>query len=204
MAIYRIDSNNKVAKGSPGRILLSRIESSGLFSSGKELVPKEIPHADGKSELIEEVVRVEKEKGQSARPIGIYFEGARTNGHGIVAPTDEFVIDLMIANMRYKMPISTVRIKYNLDSVVCPASSTRKGIFFIIGCMMNLYNSAELKISRLPESATTLRSSLLPAIEASFTSDQSAYVAKKLSFADYSKFIDYVELTKDGDYAKDK
>lgn len=154
--------------------------------------------------MIEEAVRVEKEKGETSQPIGIYFEGARTNSHGVIAPTDEFITDLMIANMRYKMPISTVRIKYNLNSVVCPATSTGKGVIFILGCMMNLFNTAEVKVIRLSESATTLRSSLLPAMEQAFTSDKSGYLAKKLSHSDYSKFIDYVDLTKNGDYAKDK
>lgn len=204
MEMFRVDLNKGLRNGSPGRILLSLCKSSLLFQSPKERVPKQNVHEQNKSETIEETVGSDKEKGIVPRPKGIWFEGARTNGHGILSPTDEFSIDLFIASMRHKMPIHTVKIHYNLDTVVLPNSSTNSGILHIVGCMMNLRNTATIVINRLPESGTTLRSSLLPAIEASFTRDQISYVAKRLNYNDYSQFIDYADFTKDGDYAKDK
>lgn len=204
MEMFRMDLNKVLKAESYGRTLLSPCKSSLLFQSPKDRIPKGTLHEVYKVETIEEVLGADKEKGRTPRPKGIWFEGARTNGHGILAPTSEFAADLFIASMRHKIPIHTVKVLYNLDTVMLPNSSTSSGVFHILGCMMNLRNTAKVVINRLPESATTLRTSLMPAIETAFTQDQKSYMAKKLSYKSYSEFIDYADYTKTGDYAKDK
>lgn len=174
-----------------------------LFEDSKDRVPREITHEVGAAETIEETVGVDAEKS-SKTVKGIYFEGAKTNNHGILAPTEEFQTDLMIAFMRHRMPIYTAKIHYSKSAYYHAASSTASGILHILQSMMNLSNSAHLKISQLPESATTLRTSLLPAIEQSFTADGSSYLAKKLTAKDFSEFLNYLKATKGGDYTKDK
>ena len=173
-----------------------------LFRSHR--VHKEIAHQVGVAETIEETVGSDNDKSGSKPVKAIFFEGARTNNHGIIPPTEEFLTDLMIAYMRHKMPIYAVKISYSKSVYYHASSSSASGVIHILRSMMNLSNSAHVKAVILPETATTLRSSLLPAIEQAYTSDGLSYVAKKLSSKDYAAFLDYLTLTKKGDYAKDK
>jgi hypothetical protein len=204
VSFYRVDFNKVLKSGMPGRILLTECRDSLLFESPKDRVPKEISHIPEITETIEETVGSELENPSKKKIKAIYFEGARTNNHGILAPTDEFLTDLMIAYMRHRVPIYTVRIHYSKSANYHAASSTASGLSHILFSMLNLTNSAHVKIAALPESATTLRSSLLPAIEQSFTADGSAYLAKRLTAKEYGDFLDYLKATSVDDYAKNK
>lgn len=204
VTLYRVDTNKLVKSSTPGRTLLSKCKDLLLFEAPKDLVPREIPHEIGAAEFIEETVSMDVEKGSNKKIKGIYFEGARTNNHGILAPTEEFLTDLIIAHMRHRMPIYTTKIHYSKTCFYSAASSTASGLSHILKSMMNLSNSAHLKIAALPESATTLRSSLLPAIDSSFSADGSSYLAKKLTAKDFSNFLDYLQMTRVDDYTKDK
>lgn len=196
-SLWRVDMNSKVRSGAPGRILVSRMSGLGIFSSLTSFLPNEIASESDKYLTIEQALNQHK-------TVFLFYEGARSNNHSTLLPTDDLVTDLMSAYLKQKVAVYTCRITYTLGNVAYPANTTNSPLGHFLSLLLNPSMSAIVKVDRLPDSALTLRSSILPGLEKLLVPDKvSAYLARR-QHKDYKEFLEYFAQTKVDDYTKDK
>lgn len=198
-SIFRIDLSSRLRPASIGRTLVSKDTLSYFNRSLKDYAPKEVVSEEkGKHNTLEEEFSTNGTRF-------VFFESARTNNHAVLAPSEEFLNDLMVAYMRQKINVYVVDIRFGLGNVRHPSNTTQNSFLHLIGLLANLSMSAVLTVQKLSEASLNMRSSILPGIEKCFVNDKTVRYMAKRGYRDYLDFLDYYSQTKSNlDYTKDK
>ena len=191
--------SSRLRPNSIGRTLVSKDTLSYFNRSLKDYAPKEIVSEEkGKHNTLEEEFSTNGTRF-------VFFECARTNNHAVLAPTEEFLNDLMVVYMRQKVNVFVVDIRFGLGNVRHPSNTTQNAFVHLIGLLANLSMSVVLTVHKLSEASLNMRSSILPGIEKCFVDDKTVRYMAKRNYRDYSDFLDYYSQTKTNlDYTKDK
>ena len=187
--ILKIDVSSRLKPNQIGRTLVSRDERSYFFRPLNQFAPKEIASEEkGKHNTLEEEFSTTGTKF-------IFFESARTNNHAVLAPSEEFLNDLMVAYMRQKINVYVVDIRFGLGNVCHPSNTSQNPILHLVRMLANLSMSVEANVHRLSETTLNMRSSILPGIEKCYVEDKTVRYMAKRGYRDYIEFLSYYSQT---------
>lgn len=187
--ILKIDVSSRLKPNNIGRTLVSRDNRSYFFRPLNQFSPKEIASEEkGKHNTLEE-------EFTSPGTKFIFFESARTNNHAVLAPSDEFLNDLMVAYMRQKINVYIVDIRFGLGNFCHPSNTTQNPILHLIGMLANTSMSVVVNVHKLTEATLNMRSSILPGIEKFFVEDKTVRYMAKRGYKDYIEFLSYYSQT---------
>ena len=154
-----------------------------------EFAPKEIVSEEkGKHNTIEE-------EFNSPGTKFVFFECARTNNHAVLAPTEEFLNDLMAAYIRQKINVYIVDLRYDLGNVAHPSNTHNSPLVHVIKLLANIWMGVTAHVQKLPDSCLNMRVSILPGIEKCFVDDKTVRYMTKRSYRDYLEFLSYFSQT---------
>lgn len=197
--ILKIDVSSRLKPNNIGRTLVSRDNRSYFFRPLNQFAPKEIASEEkGKHNTLEE-------EFTSSGTKFIFFESARTNNHAVLAPSEEFLNDLMVAYMRQKINVYIVDFRFGLGNVCHPSNTSQNPIVHLVGMLANLSMSVVANVHKLSETTLNMRSSILPGIERCFVDDKTVRYMAKRGYKDYIEFLSYYSQTSATlDYTADK
>jgi hypothetical protein len=102
-----VDFNSRVREGMPGRVLLSPVNSSKLMLDKRYIIPKTIESTDDHICVTE--IGSEGKTGN----FFILYQGARTNGHSVIAPSNDLLDNIAFVRTKQKVAIKTFNIQYS-------------------------------------------------------------------------------------------
>jgi hypothetical protein len=184
-----LDVSSRLKPNNIGRTLVSKDTEGHLFKDLKSFGPKEIASEEkGKHNTLEEEFATPGTRF-------VFYECARTNNHAVLAPSEEFLNDLMVAYMRQKVNVFICDIRFGLGNVVHPSNTIQSPILHLFGLLANLSMSVSLNVHRLSETSLNMRSSIMPGIEKCFVDDNTVRYMAKRGYRDYIDFLNYFSQT---------
>ena len=194
--LYRLDHNSKPRPQDTGKILLSKWTGSFLFSSVDRFAPRDVA-PDAHHQSLEEVFA-------AANTVFLLYEGARTNNHGALLPSDDLVRDILVCYSRQKINLFVCNIRYSTDGYTHAANVYRSPVAHFFQLLLNTTMTAKVTLSQMSEASMNLRTSFLPGVAALFVEDKTASYMARRSHKDFVDFLAFYRQTRQGDYSKEK
>ncbi len=194
--LYRIDHNSKPRPQDTGKILVSKWTGNFLFSPVDSFAPRDVV-PDAAHQSLEEVF-------STGSTVFLLYEGAKTNNHGALLPTEELVRDIMVCYMKQKINVFVCNIRYSLDGYAHAANVYRSPVLHFLKLLLNTSMSVKANLSQLTEASLNLRTSFLPSLAALFVEDKTTSYMSRRSHKDFVDFLAFYRQTSRGDYSKQK
>ena len=192
--LYRIDHNAKPRPQDTGKILVSKWTGSFLFSPVDRFAPRDVA-PDAQHQSLEEVFA-------TGGTVFLLYEGARTNNHGALLPTEELSREILLCYSKLKINVFVCNIRYALDGYAHPANVFRSSVGHFFRLLLNTSMSARVSLSQMTEATLNLRASFLPGLTALFVEDKTTSYMSRRSHRDFVDFLAFYRQTSQGDYSK--
>lgn len=132
----------------------------------------------------------------------LLYEGARTNNHGALLPTEDLAREILLCYSKLKINVFVCNIRYALDGYAHPANVYRSSVGHFFRLLLNTTMSAKVSLSQLSEATLNLRASFLPGLIALFVEDKTTSYMSRRSHKDFVDFLAFYRQTSRGDYSK--
>jgi hypothetical protein len=151
---YRVDFNNKVKEGYPGRVLLSLCDTKKLMNDKRYITPQFVEATSAHIAVTD--IGSEGKSGN----FYVLYQGARTNGHAVISIVDDLLDNIAYVRSKKKISVRTFNIQYSQTGAFSATSNMGNYVLNMVKMIFGSFSSVTAFTKSVAQSSLSSKRTL--------------------------------------------